>query len=134
MSNPVEALSRKKKIRAGHRASTTRMLGQITAALEDTRDRDRLALLKLTLNKKLDTLNKLDSEIVELTADEDLENEIQQSDEYRERVYSALTHVDEVLNITTAHATLTPPIVVPDYRTKIKLLELPLPHLTCWHL
>ena len=31
---------------------------------------DRLALLKLTLNEKLDTLNRLDSEIIELTADE----------------------------------------------------------------
>ena len=58
------------------------MLGQITTILEGTPVLDRLALLKLTLNEKLDTLSRLDSEIIELTADEDLENEIQQSDEY----------------------------------------------------
>ena len=130
MSEPAEALSRKKKIRAGHRASTTRMLGQITTVLEGTPDRDRLTLLKLTLNEKLDTLNRLDSEIIKLTADEDLDNEIQQSDEYKERIHSPLTRVDRVLNTstTTAHTTLTPPTVVPDRGTKVKLPKLTLPH------
>ena len=99
------------------------MLSQITTALENTSDRDLLTLLKLTLNEKLDTLNRLDSEINELTADEDLDNEIQQSDEYKERSYSVFTRVDRVLNTTTAPVTLTPTTVVPDRGTKIKTPE-----------
>lgn len=76
---PIEALPRKKSIRAGHRSSITRALGQITADLESTPpDLDQLARRKLTLNEKLETLTKLDSEIIELTEDEGLENEIQQ--------------------------------------------------------
>ena len=84
----TEALPRKKRIRAGHHSSATRILGQITTALEGTPpDQDRLALLKLTLNAKLETLNRLDSEIIELTAEADLDDEIQQSDDYKERIY-----------------------------------------------
>ena len=100
------------------------MLGQITITLEGTPDLDRLALLKLTLNEKLD---RLDSE---LTADEDLENEIQQSDEYKERserIYDMLIHVNKVLNTISAPATPTPP-VVPDRSTKVKLPKITLPH------
>ena len=92
---PAAALSRKKKIRAGHRSTVTRTFGDISTALSsDTPDRDRIARLKLTLNEKLETLNKLDSEIIELTADEGLENEIQQSDENKEKIYEALTRVN----------------------------------------
>ena len=70
----AETLSRKKKIRAGHRATVTRTLGDIATTLDsDTPDRDRIASLKLTLNEKLDTMNKLDSEIIELTAEDGLE-------------------------------------------------------------
>ena len=89
----AEALLRK-KIRAGHRATVTQTLGDIATTLEsDTPDRDRLASLKLTLNEKLDTLNKVDSKIIELTAKDGLESEIQQSDEYKVKIYDALTSV-----------------------------------------
>ena len=58
----AEALSRKKKIRAGHRATVTRTLGDIATILSSaTPDRDRIARLKLTLNEKLETLNRFDS-------------------------------------------------------------------------
>ena len=96
---PAAALSRKKKIRAGHRATVTRTLGEIATALSgEAPDRDRIARLKLTLNEKLETLNKLDSEIIELTAEEGLESEIQQSDENKEKIYEALTRVNKVLD------------------------------------
>ena len=89
---PAAALSHKKKIRAGHRATVTRTLGDIATTLSsDAPDRDRIARLKLTLNEKLETLNKLDSEIIELAAEEDLENEIQQSDECKDKIYEVLT-------------------------------------------
>ena len=128
----TEALPRKKRIKAGHRSSATWILGQITTALEDTPpDQDRLALLKLTLNEKLETLNRLDSEIIELTAEADLDDEIQQSDDYKERIYEALTSVNKVLNTLTAHApAATPPLpAVPgDRGAMVKLQRITLPH------
>ena len=77
----AEALARRKRIRAGHKASATRILGQIASALAETSpNADRLSLLKLTLNEKLDTVKGLDAEIIEITPDDGLEEEIQQSD------------------------------------------------------
>lgn len=101
----AEALPRKRRIRAGHRASATRILGQAATALAETPlDPDRLSLLKLTLDEKLETLKSLDVEIIELTPEEALEEEIQQSDEYKEKVYDALTKIYRAVNPGT-----TPP-------------------------
>ena len=87
MTSTTEALPRK-KIRAGHRASATRLLNQTDAILADAHpDSDRLALLKLSLTEKLETLKLLDSEIVELIPEEELVREIEQADEYKENVY-----------------------------------------------
>ena len=47
-------------------------------------------------NEKLETLKLLDSEIVELTPEEGLEDEIEQADGYKENVYRALTMIDKV--------------------------------------
>ena len=55
---------------------------------------DRLSLLKLTLNEKLDTLKGLDAEIIEIMPEDGLEDEIQQSDENKERIHDALTRID----------------------------------------
>ena len=77
--------------------SATRILGQITTALAGTPDPDRLSLLKLTLNEKLETLRGLNAEIIELTPEEGLEGEIQQSDEYKENMYDALTRINRVV-------------------------------------
>lgn len=126
------ALSRKKKIRAGHRATVTRTLGDVATALDsETPDRDKIARLKLTLNEKLETLNKLDSEIIELTADEGLEGEIQQSDENKEKIYEALTRINKVLDAPTASmpaATAAPAIAPGDHGAKVKLPKITLPH------
>ena len=134
MTTEAEALRRKKSIRAGHRASATRILGHITTALADTPDPDRLALLKLTLNEKLDTLRKFDSEIIELTPEDGLEGEIQQSDEYKERMYDAVTKIDRVVGTlrtppaTAVARTSSPAATTHERRAKAKLPKLSLPH------
>ncbi len=80
----AEVSTRKKRIRAGHKASATRTLGQLAVALGETPPNpDRLSLLKQTLEQKLETLKGLDTE---LTPKETLDDEIQQVDEYRERI------------------------------------------------
>lgn len=95
-----EALSKRKKIRAGHRASATCLLNQVDRALAATpTDVDKLFQLKLTLHEKLETLKQLDLEIVELPKD-GLDEEIEQADGYKGNVYRALTMIEKALNAT----------------------------------
>ena len=56
-TDPEATLTRKKNVRAGHRASTTRLLGRVDPALAVTPpDLDRLSQLKQSLEDKLGTL------------------------------------------------------------------------------
>ena len=61
----------------------------------------------MTLNEKLETLNRVDSEILELTAEEGIEGEIQQSDECKEKIYEGLTRINRVLDTTTTPTPVT---------------------------
>ena len=89
----------KKRIRAGHRASTTRALTKVNDALAaETADEAKLSQLKLTLEEKLGTLKLLDSEIVELTEEDSLTTEIEQADDYKSEIYAALVRIDKALN------------------------------------
>ena len=96
-------LARKKKTRSGHRASTTRLVNQAATAMgaEDI-DTDELSLIKQMLVEKMETLKVLDGELAELVPDEELEEEIQRADEYKEKVYGVLAKLNKALGpITT---------------------------------
>ena len=95
----TEALEKKKRSRAGHKACATRTCWQIKGiAAADAPDLSRLALLWLTLKEKLDTIKTLDAEIVDLIGDEtELTRELEQADTYRETLFSALIKMDELL-------------------------------------
>lgn len=107
-------------------------MGQVDAAIGASPiDPDKLSLLKLT--EKLEMLKKFDSEIIELTPEDDLENEIQQSNEYRERIYAALTRVDKAANPVRVRAESTaattdrrsaPP---KEHEAKVKLPKITIP-------
>ncbi len=94
-----EAVSKKKRIRAGHRASATRTVRQveelITGGAPDT---SRLSLMRLALKEKLETLKALDSEVAELVDDDALAEEIEHADGYRETVFGALIKIDQALD------------------------------------
>ena len=113
----VEALAKKKRIRAGHGASATLTVRQITEVLEgDTPDRDQLSLLRITLKEKVETIKALDAEIVDLIEDEGgLADEIEQADTYRETLYESILKVDRILNATppTSEAPPTTPRATP---------------------
>lgn len=134
-STTEATITRKKRIRAGHRASATRTMGQFDAAVGASPiDPDQLSLLKLTLTEKLETLKKFDSEIIELTPEGDLESEIQQSDEYRERIYAALTRVNKAaaspvrLRAETTAVTTERRLSSPrEHEAKVKLPKITLP-------
>ena len=108
----AEALA-KKKIRSGHRSSATRMVnrvGETIKAFEDdpTTELDVKGLLqlKLSLNEKLSTLKTLDGEILELVEDAAVEDEIEQADAYKEKVYAATVDIDK--HCTSIAASRTP--------------------------
>ena len=67
-------------------------------------DADQLSLVKQMLVEKTETLKVLDDEMAELVPDEELEEEILRTDEYKERVYGVLAKLDKALGPTT-----TPP-------------------------
>ena len=94
----AEALAKKKRIRAGHRASATRTTRQVEDILSsEVPDKERLALLGLTLNEKLETIKTLDSEVIDFIEDEEtLAAEIEQADDYKESIFSALIKSTEL--------------------------------------
>ncbi len=109
----AEGLARKKRIRAGHRGSTTRVLTQVdtltTSDTEGAPDRTKLAQLKLTLTEKLETLRCLDEEILELAEEGDLEGEIEQADTFKQGVYGAMVKIDHVCEKSSVTPPPTPP-------------------------
>ena len=96
-------LARKKKTRSGHRASITRLVNQAATAMEaEDIDTDQLLLTRQMLVEKVETLKVLDGEMAELVPEEELEEEIQRADEYKERVYGVLAKLNKALGPITA--------------------------------
>ena len=109
----AEGLARKKRIRAGHKASATRTLTKVeealVAAAERTEEFDtsKLSQLKLSLQEKLEVLRQLDAEILELTDEEGLVDEIEQADLFKEGIYTALVRIEKATAI--AATPIAPP-------------------------
>ena len=103
----AEGLTKKKRIRAGHRGSATRMLTQVEGLLAaSTTDVARLSQLKLSLQEKLETLKLLDGEIIDLIEEDHLVEEIEQADGFKEGIYSAMVKIDS--QCSTAQAIPNP--------------------------
>ena len=116
-------LARKRKVRAGHRASITRFINQATTAMgADEVDTDQLSLIKQMLVEKVETLRVLDGEMADIVPENELEAEIQGADEYNERVYGVLTKLKKALgpSTTLSSAALASPAPPPS-------VELPTP-------
>ena len=64
-------------------------------------DCDKLTTLKLGLNEKQSKLRTLDNKIVDLVVEVDLAAEIEQANEYMERIHEALARIDTVLQEST---------------------------------
>ena len=125
-----EGVTRKKRIRAGHKASATRMLTQIDTLLaEESPNLSKLSQLKLSLQEKLDTLKLLDSEMLGLIDEGELTSEIEQADAFKEGIYTAMIKIDKRVSrvsggSTPQHSTETPPAVVPRSIDRVKLPKL----------
>ena len=96
-----EGLSRKKRVRGGHRGSATRILQEVYDTIESTVDRDsimtRLEQCKISLEEKLDIIKQQDEEILELVDDEEVEHEIEEADNFSGRVRRAIIEATRVI-------------------------------------
>lgn len=94
-----EELTKKNRVRGGHKASTMWLIHQvrdIVAAEErDEPTLKQLRMLKLGLEEKLSTLGRLDGEIVNLIEDEGaMGEEIEQADDFKQEIYEAIIDID----------------------------------------
>ena len=96
-------LARKRKTRAGHRASATRLVNQATTVMGGEEvDTDQLSLIKQMLVEKVETERILDGEMADIVPDDELEAEIQGADEYKERLYGVLAKLKKALEAPSA--------------------------------
>ena len=80
----VEELTKKRRIRAGHKASATRMIGSAEDLLTTTgSDTSRLTQLSRSLQEKLEVLKTPDSEIINLVDEGSVVDEIEQADIFK---------------------------------------------------
>ena len=92
----VEELTKKKLIKAGHKASATRMMGSAEDLLKTSgSDTSRLTQLSRSLQEKLDVLTTLDSEIINLAAEGSVVDEIEQADIFKEGIYSTMVKIEK---------------------------------------
>ena len=96
-------LTRKRRIRAGHRGVVTKRLGEIKAIVEalgspEKRDLERYVAI---FHEKLEVLHQLDREILELlTEKDDILREIAQAEEYNQVVVDTQLKLRELLSGT----------------------------------
>ena len=117
----AEALAKKKRIRAGHKAYATKTIRQFEDILaSETPDKERLSLLRLTLNEKLETIKVLVSKVIDLIEDDEaLASEIDQADDYKESIFNALIRIDRIVKASPTRGSPTSPTDTPphDIRT-----------------
>ena len=106
-----DALVRAKKVLAGHRLSTTRLMHQLEGEyrIDDGPSLDRLMQCKLSLNEKLERLRTLDEEILTIVEDDDIESEIEQADQFKERIHQAMFRIQHKISVKESNAATVPP-------------------------
>ena len=84
--------AKKKRVRAGHRASASRLIAQVESTDESPElNAPMMNRIVQTLKEKLDIIRKLDEEILEaISEEEEIKDEIEQADIYREKIDMAI--------------------------------------------
>ena len=112
----AEGLARERRIRAGHKASATKTIAKVDELMgapdSDKIDKSKISQLKLSLEEKLATVKQLDGDILELTEDDKVDEEIEQADLFKEGIYTAIVCIERLL-VATPIAPPTIPHVTP---------------------
>lgn len=86
-------LTRKRRVRGGHKASATRMMTRAEEMLSSGDEPQRAMLNQLSMGE----IKLLDAEILTLVGDDELEDEIGRADQYKERAYATLIDIEAPL-------------------------------------
>ena len=103
-------IKKKIKIRQGHRAYLTKILGNADDNVQnyDGNQEKKLKQIRITLKERLDTLKTLDEEILELIeADEEISTEIEEAGKYRESVHEMIVNIDSLLEAKPMNETMS---------------------------
>ncbi len=105
----AEGISKKKRVRGGHRSSATRVMAEAAEAVSSCIEGgptavpslSKLRYYKKFLLEKMNALTTMDEEILETVKEEEIEYEIEQADVFKERMQLVVMSIDDVLD---AHA------------------------------
>ena len=128
----ADALRKKRSVRKGYREVLTKRLGEANVLLGGiATDREvdpvKLGQLKLFVNEKLLVLKKLDEEIIDLIdGDEEIVQEISETDQYNENAYNSLAKIETYL-ADKARKVPSDSVHASDVSSKTKLPKLDLP-------
>ena len=109
----AEVLKKQRKIRGGHRAHVEKLLAQVEDSIANfaPSPQDKLSQQKIIRREKLDTLNSLDSEILELVDDENeeesIEHEVAEASEIMEEITLAVVRIDSTLKSLQINTPIT---------------------------
>ena len=97
-----EELKRKIRFRRGHRASAKRIIAAPEESIEvfDPNNPDTVIKVKqqlTTRKEKMETLRVHDEEILSLAKEEEIENEIEQADIFKERLQHSIVSIEMAL-------------------------------------
>ena len=100
----TEGLARKRKVRAAHHGSVTRIVSQVYENLKsgEALNLPRLRQQKSPLSGKLDVLSKLDDELIEMVAEDELDNEVEQADIIK-KIGLCIMDIDQALECASSH-------------------------------
>ena len=111
-----EGISKRKKVRGGHRGSATRMMHEVYETIESTADKNtiitKLEQCKISLEEKLVVVKQQDEEILALLDEEEVEAEIEDADVFSGRIRRAIIDATRVINEKKLmSSTVVPPSV-----------------------
>ena len=108
-------LARNRKVRMGHRVSTRKIISSVEEILETLEEQDQPSAIitqlrqqKLLLQEKLDTIQKLDEDILAVVSKDQIHEEICEADEFMAFTQLAIMRID---------AALTPSQLTPSSRS-----------------
>ena len=94
-------LTKKRRVRGGHKSYVTKVLGQSAVLLADQLSHEnglQLRQQKVQLEEKLATIKFLDNQILDLLeTEQDIDHEIDESSKFCEGIYRTLLQIDDKL-------------------------------------
>ena len=96
----MDEVTKKRRARSGHRAYATKKLTAVKEMITDRNSEVVVALtqVKMTLNEKIETIKKLDEQILDLLEkQEDIDGEIKTSSEVTDDLYGGIAVIDDAI-------------------------------------